>query len=508
MTSQASGFPRKTPFGRVSCEEELKSLGKESYPDYFFDHAPFNDPALDSSIYLIIGRRGSGKTSLANYFGFQSQHPGRTIDVDEPHVYEQVLAEIAGLEGADADRAVTQMAKVWECVLWHLVFSELGINEGPISVRGGGVKWSGFVKEFLKALLEKFAGNRAVSAVESLGHLLESNEFKKAQRRAIEAMSGAPVYVAVDTLERYNLESSEQMWATAALIEAASGINQDPLTRNLHVKVMMSAELFPHIRDRFVRNTLKHISNPLSLHWRPKDLLRLVAWRFFRFLEGTGARTPPIDWNNHRSVMLGAWKPYFGETLTNGAKIAEASFPYVLRHTQMRPRQLVFICNAIASASQENGGFPGFVDGPLIVDAVRNAEVELASEVVNSYATIYPNIDKIVAALSSLPMIFLGNELDRVAHRTKSHWADNEYSPYSFKQMVAELGIVGVVRKRTQNSPIVSADFEYFMKDRIVISERDECVIHPMFYRKLRIKTKAGIIVYPFPDHADAEVGM
>ena len=52
------------------------------------------------------------------------------------------------------------------------------------------------------------------------------------------------------------------------------------------------------------------------------------------------------------------------------------------------------------------------------------------------------------------------------------------------------------------NTKIVEADFEYAMHDRLILSNDDECVIHPMFYSKLQVE-KNGWIVYPFPDHED-----
>jgi hypothetical protein len=69
---------------------------------------------------------------------------------------------------------------------------------------------------------------------------------------------------------------------------------------------------------------------------------------------------------------------------------------------------------------------------------------------------------------------------------------------------VAELGIVGKVRKKSEEAGIIEADFEYAMQDRLVITNEDECVIHPMFYSKLQV-VKNGYVVYPFPDHEDYE---
>ena len=98
-------------------------------------------------------------------------------------------------------------------------------------------------------------------------------------------------------------------------------------------------------------------------------------------------------------------------------------------------------------------------------------------------------------------MVFRGNYLDQVAKKTSDVWAEG-YSLSSFRRLVAELGIVGKVRRKSDQVDIIEADFEYATPDRLVISNDDECAIHPMFYSKLQV-LKNSYIVYPFPDHED-----
>jgi hypothetical protein len=81
---------------------------------------------------------------------------------------------------------------------------------------------------------------------------------------------------------------------------------------------------------------------------------------------------------------------------------------------------------------------------------------------------------------------------------------------------VAELGIVGRVRKERNVGGIrdvaaytkyFQVDFEYFAKDRLAITDTDDCAVHPMFYDKLNVGIDRRTIVYPFPDHPEyAEV--
>jgi hypothetical protein len=100
-------------------------------------------------------------------------------------------------------------------------------------------------------------------------------------------------------------------------------------------------------------------------------------------------------------------------------------------------------------------------------------------------------------------MIFKGNELDKRAPLTASEWAAGEYSPLAFRQLVAELGIVGRVRQINEKAGYVEADFEYSSESRLPLLVTDWCVIHPMFYQKLNVTINRPLRVYPFPDHEE-----
>src|SRR5262245_46958370 len=104
--SQPQPEPSLRPFGEVSCEEEVHKLGTR-YQAYFLHEAPFTEKALNKDCYLIVGRRRSGKTTLANYFSFQQTIPQcQAIDVDEPILYADLLRHVADHVSDSQDLAV------------------------------------------------------------------------------------------------------------------------------------------------------------------------------------------------------------------------------------------------------------------------------------------------------------------------------------------------------------------------------------------------------------------
>ena len=498
------------PFGEESCEHEVAVL-QEKYQEYFYDQSRFNEEILARDTYLVVGRRGSGKTSLARYLTFQNRiRNARCIDVDEPDVYNQALQDIANSSPYySLDITTKRIEEVWEFLIWALIFNEYQDYSGDIKAAtlmlSPRVEVARLASKFLKQLLMHWL-NDGGNLANEIEKLLSSSKFMKAQSQVLEIVATEPVIVAVDTIERYDPYNDALMATVTGLIQCANKFNILYATKGIYVKVFMSAEIYPHLVETVIPNPTKQVRYPVFLYWRPKDLIRLSSWRFYRYLINNPQIKPQppslINWDKFQDVLEKMWYPYFGKTVVNLRGFEESSFPYILRHTQMRPRQLVVLCNTIAKAAIQAEVFPE-LHKVSISRIVKETEKKLAVEILNSYSKIYPGVAKIVDALRSAPMIFDGSYLDKVAPTTAAAWERGTYSPANFRQLVTELGIVGRIRSLDEKSGIASADFEYNLSDRLGITSNDKCAIHPMFYSKLQIQRDSRVIVYPFPDHPD-----
>jgi hypothetical protein len=497
-----------SPFGEADCESEVKLL-KQNYSEYFFYQTRFNHSALDARVYLIVGRRGSGKTALSQFFSFQKEiRNALAIDVDESETFEHMLEKAASLGMQSREVAIPKIAKMWEFIIWLIIFRELKDHDVRIRAAcifgGKDGKMLDFLRLTLKGCLNHFL-TIDDNLFNQLEEILADERIKAGKAAVLELARRRPIIIAVDTLENYNIHDDAMMRATAALIQCGSEFNREYALQGIHLKIFAMAEVFPYVKEEGVLNTLKFIRNELYLTWRPKDLMRLISWRFYHYLQAMGRLAPEsarINWENYNDVREKMWNPYFGNSLRNDVGLAELTFPYVLRHTQMRPRQLIVLCNAIAERAFRERTFPIFQPA-AIVKSVLWGQTALAEEVFNSYSSVYPKVGRIMEALSGLPMIFKGNELDKRAPLTASEWQSGEYSPYAFRQLVAELGIVGRVRSLNEKAGFVEANFEYSLESRLALQVTDLCAVHPMFYRKLNINVDARFRVYPFPDHEE-----
>ena len=325
------------------------------------------------------------------------------IDVDEPVVYHDVLSEVAHHASDSREVAIPRLTRIWEYVVWLVIFDHLKQHSPEITAATNAVarprSVSHLIRQLLEWLLEMVRGVHESEADRRIQQLLESEIFANAQKATVNFAHRRPIIMAMDTLERYDISNDGLMNAMAALVQTAAEFNRDYAESGIHLKVFMSGEVFPYLKEVVLQNPLKSVKSPVYLLWRPRDLLRLICWRFYRYLEPRALLAEPsresIDWSKPKSVMDRMWRPYFGWQLTNGRGLREHTFAYVLRHTQLRPRQLILMCNAIARRSLEAKRFPQLNEDD-IREAVRDAESDLASEIINSFASVYPRVDSIL----------------------------------------------------------------------------------------------------------------
>jgi hypothetical protein len=510
-------MPKKMlrPFGEADCEAELRALGgKSHYSELYFDEAPFNEASIAPETYLIVGRRGSGKTALSQYFSFQSSYPNPIyIDVDEPIVYQQVLSDIASKTSEAREIAIPRLKRLWLYIIWCLIFdhckNESPAIEGACNENRPSGRVSNFIGSILDRLLKSLHEDQTHHIGQCVEALLKEEKLDAARKEILKLTRKRPVIVSMDTLEKYDVNDKGLMNAMAALVQCAADFNLDYRDKGIHLKVFMSGEVFPFLKAEVIQNPLKSIKDPVYLFWRSKDLLRLISWRLYHHLKQQNILREEskgqIDWRNHREVRAKMWDPYFGNDVINGRGIQEDTLSYVLRHTQKRPRQVILLCNAIAQRGTATGKFPFLHDH--IRDGIKSLETELAVEIINSYSSLYPRVSRIVGGLMNMPVLFTGNELDRRAHETASYWPPGTYSPPAFRNLVAELGIVGRVRRKTK--AYTEAVFEYSLRDGLDLTHRDECAIHPMFFSKFNIQINTEPPVLPItlePEQEDEEL--
>src|ERR1043165_3543380 len=499
------GSDRSHPFGESASETEAQTPS-------LFTETEFSEIALQRETYLIVGRRGSGKTALARYLTVQNRlNDPLVIAVDEPMAYQAVLADLASGSSALRELAIPRLTRAWEYVIWSIIFQQArarvpNLPHSTLVSAAPGQDISATIQKLFAYLTGLFSESTSPSVEHEL---LSDERFTQARDSVVAAAVHRPIILTIDSFERYDTDDEALMIATAALIECAANFNASYSERGVHVKVFLAGEIFPHLRERVIPNPLKSVRAPLFLLWKPKDLLRVICWRLYSYLRANDAATAdtigPVDWSNPREIMQKLWRPFFGWEVTDAQGLQEQTFPFILRHTQSRPRQLILACNAIAKRAVRRGTFPR-VEEVDIRRGVEEAEVLLASEVLNAYSGVQRNVAKIASALMGVKATFPARELDRHARASAPSWTHEPYSAANFRELVAEMGIVGRVVRRDDGARYVAAEFEYATPERLSLTPNDECAVHPMFHQRLNVRTDRAFWILPFESGSGLEL--
>lgn len=517
-----SDDPIIQPFGLNDSAKEAKSL-----PQLYLKETEFNSKALSAMVSLIIGRRGTGKTALAQYLKFGQTDYEIYVGIDEPQIFSRTLELVASkMHGETILSVVDDLASIWELSFWTALMSELsaskGLPEGEYSKpivkylkHHNVVVYPGKASKVIKCILRdlsKLLSDKAATVIDLIyrvEEILNSGTFEEAKWALLKYFDrDAKAVIVIDTLEQYNVREESMQQAIGAMLHAVNRFSQGNVHRNLQIKCLLPAEIVPYLVESSVPNVGKSFEFPLYLHWRPKDLLRLICWRYLYYIRRNFPKiytsVPDVDWDDFDDVKAKVWKRFFPALVTNALEMAEDSFQYIVRHTQLRPRQIIWICNYIAQESHEKRHFPNFTEGD-VRRGVRKVEEQLASEILNSFMKVYPEVRSILSCMRGCKNILDGRHLDELAARSKKAWPISmPYDRNLFWQIVSELGLVGAVVNKTER--YWEAEFEYTMQDRLILNEQDECVIHPLFYKTFRIKVSRERVVYPVgPDRMDEE---
>ena len=507
-----------TPFGFNDVVDEISVLSK-----LYFKDTMFYERAVDERTSLIVGRRGSGKTALGYALQYTKARHGGTfpiyVDVDEPEVFAEILSRVADhLRNASSRQLVDSIAKLWTIALWHALMAEVAKEDG-IGNKNGALKLQGYLRRqtiagmtasriiqrifdiVLSAIGVRHTGADGVlHEVERLLSNMEFVECKDFVTRYLDEARRRAVIV-IDTLEEYKIYDRSIQNCLAGLLHAVTTLSLGKMHTRVAIKCFLPAEIVQTLQETVVLNVGKTFPNALYMHWRRKDLLRLLSWRLQYFVNSdpelsslisTRLRTESVDWSDHNEVRTKIWDMYFPPPRTVRGRIIH-SFEYISIFTQLRPRQFIWVCNNIARSAHNAGRFP-LITWDDVTQGVVASVPHLVTEVLNSFKDVYPQAGAILqTALTGAPPMLEYGEVERLAHRTSGEWREDfDYSIARFWRLALETGCLGIMRPSSEKMQYDEAQFEYVVAERLHPAVGDKLAIHPMFYSRLRTELAEG----------------
>lgn len=444
-----------------------------------------NDPNI------IVGRRGSGKTSILQNSDKVDRH-SYTVFAPANDLIEFVRDSLK--KSPEGTEFVEQTTKLWDVALNTYLMSDIATRSQPTQLKRvksflsrSGVAEGATSASFLSSLrrfgksADQHTSGQIISAIFDFvdggedgydSALVELDSFLKAQKESS--------VVLIDSLEDYKLSTEYRKDVMEGLLKCVGEYGN----RRRQIRLCISGEYYFDIR-KCSSNPLKDFEKNLLIQWVPSEIYRILAWRFLIF-----CRLHDIDLFNRlqrydilkREDCLALIDMFLPKKILNGVGVEEHSISYILRHTQMMPRQIISILNKVFTKG--SGMMPNYsgIANSHILEGVKECEHVLVEEIFTAFKYKFPDARKYISrSLPELPRSFADGELRIVFnhHCKKILGVRKGIDYHAFKKMLVEIGAVG--RVVTDREGKVDGEFEYAQPGRLYVSADDKLCLHPIF---------------------------
>ena len=223
-----------------------------------------------------------------------------------------------------------------------------------------------------------------------------------------------------------------------------------------------------------------------QVSWTAKELAQITAYRYRLFLKLHAE--PAFRVVEHLNIakregVRAFWAHLFPVYQKNRYGTQEETLTYIMRHTQLVPRQFFRFMQKIVVASAKQTGVFGIIDSSVIQPSVEEVEGVVAGEVFKAYDHKYALAEKIGRLIFvNLTSIFTYDELEdmwRKKGRAFMVKQDPSFEMIDFTEMLVRMGIVGAVIDETER--YVVGRFSYHRLTPFNIGGEHVLCLHPLF---------------------------
>lgn len=481
------------------------------------DVGPFHDVFTKGS-KIIIGRRGAGKTAVVMGYNALATYGSSSGDVSTQkrrNNFKTSLSDFGQMHdmlfsvakrvhetfGAlEQDFATAEhLNDFWTDEIWMVVlkcfYSEYKKGERSHEIRN---KIPSLILYFegntkngdLDQILQEQALLRKSAIVEILDYIKNTN---------------GEVYLLIDSMDEFPIRNPLFRKLAKGFLKCVHDFNQK--NRNISIIFCIPDELESFFED-YTSNISKDFGDSIKLNWSAGQILRIIAHRYRTFLSSDQSSTPSDFIKKienlsfvKREDMQTFYSYVMADMIVNGIGSPETSLAYIVRHTQLLPREFIIIFNRAIKNAISQTRSSSYIVADAIVKAVEESEDILAKNILAPYKTIYPRlIEACDRILPNMKPICSMADLDKIRSQFKGI-EDDVANPWS---VLYEMGIIGqLVRKdgKIQSTDrYVYAKFKFNSLESVNFSNEDMFCFHPLFSKKWGIyknRTSDMKLIYP-----------
>ena len=290
------------------------------------------------------------------------------------------------------------------------------------------------VVERIKGLGEKVTIARAIaSVIEAVSpDIHQTTRHLKAEVHALLTRKNMKAIILIDTVEDYVLGMKNDPRFLKGLLKCAGQLHLPG--EPVEIRLFLPAEIKRSL-DRISSNPLKGLDNSETIVWRASDLACVAAQRYYLYLVVQRKLEAPTDLERElerlssRSSALQFLVDVLPSGFSNGFGREEPPLTYILRHTQLLPRQMIVIFAEMMRLAEDASGS---LRRRSIVLAVKSVEQSLVSEVAVAYRYLHRDMRDILRFVNrELPRSFEATAFEKTyRERSGQYFNDSSLRHY------------------------------------------------------------------------------
>ncbi len=524
-------------------KDEVEQLSKYLYAD--FPLGPINASDIDdidvkgflfdskNELYhqitkrpsILIGRKGSGKTAF-----LQKLTDGKnytiSIEIKTSEAFVQIVRSIEDAIKQDGFIFTESVADFWDFLFWVAIMAKLketypnDVEKSSIIGRvlsKFDIPFNSNTQSVLRAVIDSISTRTKDMGIGVITDVIardleeESTSLKdlKISVNTVLKKNKSRAIIVLDSLDDYELDIDVVTKTLSGLLMSVGRFN---IVRGRpEIRLCLPSEIY-HSFESISRNKIKDFSQSLILQWTAGELISLVMFRYSVYLnvyrdelnvsKEISRSSCNIDEIDESKELF---KLIFPGSVINKARLSEGTMPYILRHTQLLPRQIIKIVNEIVKINTRAGFFDGVVRADSVKSGVEAVEQGLWKEVCGAFKFRYPRAEEVVSKIvPELPLSFSDSILAQVyVKHAKAALKNIDMDYHDFKRMLIEIGCLGIVIKESEK--YIEGVFEYTMPDTLNPSTEDLLCLHPMFCGCIMPNKDYERVVYPYGAELDLD---
>ncbi len=458
---------------------------------------------------IIMGRRGSGKTSYLRSVFFDNQYAD-TVEIPTANILEHITSVVQDLSN---DTVYTEtLWHLWDKTLWTCVLAQY--RNKNLSIAGDMVIMDGFLKRMsieigdsvdtvllkLASLYRDIIKTDPKNGLSEVFRQFNEKHFEEAKSTAIARLKkdNKKIVVLMDSLEDFKLNIISVERAIQGLLKCVGSMNNPRDV--VDIRLCLPTELAGKVVE-ISSNPIKDFNREVKLEWTAKELISIGAQRLLYYIglhypDRLKGKSPLDELTRDEAQML--FRAVLPEKITNQRGFQESPISYILRHTQLLPRHFLMLLNSIfkrSGVTQMLNPFP--IKDDKIIYGIRQVEERIVKEIFGAFRMNYPTAEEVCKrCLPQLDHVFSVGALRQAFNRHgKAVFHGTEY--FDFQNMLIEIGAIGRVVPGSETDVYVKGKFKYTVGHDLTINYEDQLCLHPLFSGIYSSDGKAERPVYP-----------